>query len=61
MQELQPRVDWMLEARLREVLAPALARAADMLIRDAGQELSGTLRDVVREAVARALRSDAKG
>ena len=54
--ELSPRVDLMLEARLREALAPALARAVDGLIRDARQEVAATLRELVHEAVARALR-----
>lgn len=54
--ELAPRIDALLESRLREALAPALARAADGLIRDAGSELSATLRAVVEETVAQVLR-----
>jgi hypothetical protein len=54
--ELGPRVDTLLEARLREALAPALARAADGLIRQARDELSLALRDLVVDAVDRTLR-----
>lgn len=53
--ELEQRIDSLFEARLREVLAPALARAADVLIREARQELAGALRDLVEESVTRAL------
>ncbi|CAD5373750.1 conserved hypothetical protein [Rubrivivax sp. A210] len=53
--ELGPRIDAMLEARLREALAPALARAADGLIRDARAELLPALGEIVGEAVSRAL------
>jgi alkylhydroperoxidase family enzyme len=59
LRELQPRLDEMLETRLREALAPALARAADGLIRDARGELAPALRDLVQAAVARALQSGA--
>jgi hypothetical protein len=54
--ELAPRIDMLLQARLREALAPALARAADGLIRDAREGLAITLRELVDEAVARALK-----
>ncbi len=54
--ELAPRIDLMFEARLREALAPALAQAADALIRDTRGGLSATLRELVQEAVVRALR-----
>jgi len=53
--ELAPRIDLLLESRLREALAPALARAADGLIRDARDELATTLRSLVEETVARSL------
>ena len=53
--ELEQRIDSLFESRLREALAPALARAADGLIRDARHELSGALREMVEEAVTRAL------
>lgn len=52
--ELAPRIGMMFEARLREALAPALARAAEQLIRDSRGEFSATLRDLVHEAVVRA-------
>ena len=50
--QLQRQVDLMLEYRLREVLTPLLARAADGLVRDARGELASTLREVVARAVA---------
>jgi hypothetical protein len=53
---LEPRIGTLLENRLREALAPALARAADGLIRDVRAELAPTLRSLVEEAVAQALR-----
>lgn len=53
--ELEQRIDSLFESRLREALAPALARAADGLIREARLELSGALRDLVEDAVTRAL------
>lgn len=55
MAELGPRIDLMLEARLREALAPALARAADLLIRETRGPLDETLKQLVHEAVTRAL------
>lgn len=53
--ELENRVQHQLETRLREALAPALARVADGLIREARQELSSALHDLVEEAVVRAM------
>lgn len=53
--ELMPRIDMLLESRLREALAPALARAADGLIRDTRVNLSVAVRELVQEAVDRAL------
>lgn len=53
--EVQHQVDLMLEYRLREVLTPLLARAADNIVRDARTELASTLRDVVARAVAQEL------
>ena len=49
--ELQRQVDLMLEYRLREVLAPALARASSLLLHDTRNELASTLRDIVSRAV----------
>jgi hypothetical protein len=53
--ELQPRIDMLFESRLREALAPALARAAEGLIRDARGELGIALHELVDDAVRRAL------
>ena len=53
--DLQGQLDLMLEVRLREVLAPILARASDSLIRDARKELTSALGDAVARAVARQL------
>jgi hypothetical protein len=53
---LEPRIGDLLATRLREALAPAVARAADGLIRDVQAELGPTLRSLVEEAVAQALR-----
>lgn len=53
--DVQDRLDALFETRMREALAPALARAADGLIRDLRPELSLALRDLVQDAVARAL------
>jgi hypothetical protein len=55
LQELAPRVELMFEARVREAVAPALARAADLLIRETRSELGTALSDLVNEAVAKAL------
>jgi hypothetical protein len=48
-------LDLMFEARVREAVAPALARAADTLIREARVELAGVIRDAVGRAVAQAM------
>ena len=53
--ELEGRVALALEARLREALAPVLARAADAMIRDAKQELSALMRELMEDAVTRAI------
>ena len=53
--DLQRQVDLMLEYRLREVLAPALARVSDLLVRETRHELASTLRDIVGRAVAQEL------
>jgi hypothetical protein len=52
---LEQQIDLMLEYRLRDALAPALARASDTLIREMRVELASTLRDVVARAVAQEL------
>jgi len=51
----QRQIDLMLEQRIREAMAPALARLTDALVRDARAELASTLRDVVARAVAQEL------
>ena len=50
--DVQRQIDLMLEYRLREALAPVLARLGDTLIRELRDELASTLRDVVVRAVA---------
>ncbi len=49
---LQQRIDLLFEARLREAVAPALARAVDGLLRELGPELARTLRETAERAVA---------
>ena len=58
--ELEPRVEGLLEDRLREALAPALARVADGLIREVRAELAIALRDLALEAVAQAARDSSR-
>ena len=53
--ELETSVGLALEARLREALAPILAQAAEVMIRQAQQELSTTMRQLVDEAVTSAI------
>lgn len=53
--DLQRQVDLVLEHRLREMLAPALTRLTDALVRESRAELASTLRDVVARAVAQEL------
>ena len=55
LEDVQRQVDLMLEYRLRDAMAPALARASDGLIRELRHELAATLRDLVEKAVAQAL------
>jgi hypothetical protein len=52
---VQRQVDLLLEQRLREALAPALARLTDALLRETRGELASTLRDIVARAVAQEL------
>jgi hypothetical protein len=52
--DIERHIDALFERRLREALAPALARVADSLIREARQELAPAVRELVEEAVARA-------
>lgn len=55
LQDVQRQIDSMLDFRLREALAPVLARHTDALVQDLRQELSHTLRDVVNRAVSQEL------
>jgi hypothetical protein len=50
--DLQRQIDGMLEYRLRETLAPVLARTTEALVRELRQELSKTMKDVVARSVA---------
>lgn len=50
--DLRRQIDLMLEVRLREALAPVLARAADTLIRDARKEMTAAMQDVVSRTIA---------
>jgi citrate lyase gamma subunit len=59
--ELESRIQAQFESRLREALAPALARVADGLIREARGELSAALRDLVEDAVNRAIERRTRG
>ena len=52
LQALAPRVDLLFEARLRDAVAPAFARAADALVRDAREDFAAALRALVEQAVA---------
>lgn len=53
--ELEPRIDMLFESRMREALAPAFARTAELLIREARAELGSALRELVHDAVKRGL------
>jgi hypothetical protein len=59
--ELQPRIAATLEARLRDALAPALARAGETLIRESRDELSAVTRALVEESLAQVLRQPPPG
>ncbi len=50
--DVQRQIDLMLDYRMREMLAPLLARATDGLIRDSRQALASTLQEIVARAVA---------
>ncbi|MFO1330542.1 MAG: hypothetical protein U1F56_24595 [Rubrivivax sp.] len=55
MASLKQRMDLMFEYRLREALAPVLARVAETLVDEMREELARTLRDVVARAVSQEL------
>lgn len=52
MGDVQKQIDSMLDFRLREALAPILARHSDALVRDLREELNRTMRDVVARSVS---------
>ena len=49
--QVQRQLDASFESRLREAIAPALARCADGLIRDLQDEIASTLHGLVARAV----------
>ncbi len=51
--DVQRQIDPMLEQRLREMLAPVLARWSEALVEDSRERLASVLHDVVAQAVAR--------
>ncbi len=53
--DLQPRIDLMFEYRVRETLAPVLAKLTETMVNEVRDELARTLRDVVSRAVAQEL------
>jgi hypothetical protein len=50
--DVQRQIDSMLEFRLREAMAPVLARHSEAIVRDLKEELAQTMRDVVARSVA---------
>jgi hypothetical protein len=58
---IQERIDTMFQARLREAIAPALARAVDGLLREIGPELASALRETTERAVAQELARRRRG
>ena len=50
--QLQGRIDFMLEHRLKESLDEAMQKVAEGLVADIQQGLEGALRDVIAHAVA---------
>ena len=53
--DVQRQVDGMLEFRLKEAMAPVLARHTEAIVRDLRDELNRTLKDVVARSVAQEL------
>ena len=53
--DVQRQVDGMLEYRLKEAMAPLLARHTEAIVRDLRDELNRTLNDVVARSVAQEL------
>jgi hypothetical protein len=58
---LQPRIDLLFEHRLRDALAPRLARVHAALIEEMRAEFAAALRDVVAQAVAEQAARHRKG
>ena len=52
LERLDGQVDQVFDERMREALLPALARVADTLMAELRQQLHGTLREMVSQAVA---------
>ena len=50
--DVQRQIDSMLEFRLREAMAPVLARHSEAIVRELKDELARTMRDVVARSVA---------
>jgi hypothetical protein len=50
--DVQKQIDGMLDFRLREAIAPILARHSEALVRDLRDELKRTMQDVVTRSVA---------
>jgi len=61
LEAVQQQVELVLEYRVRELMSPILARAADTLVREARAELARTLREIVSRAVAAELRRQREG
>jgi hypothetical protein len=53
--DLERQLEAALDAKLREALAPVLARAAESVIRETREQLATTLREVIESAVAQEL------
>jgi hypothetical protein len=53
--DVQKQIDSMLEFRLKEAMAPLLARHTEAIARDLRDELNRTLKDVVARSVAQEL------
>lgn len=53
--DVQRQIDGMLEFRLKEAMAPLLARHTEAIARDLRDELNRTLKDVVARSVAQEL------
>jgi hypothetical protein len=61
MRGVQRHLDLTFEARVREAMAPLLARLADGLLHEARDGLAAALRDIVARAVAQELAQRRKG